>query len=155
MQRFGLTTEITKPVSQTVSAVAILGVCKTETFYLLWIYNFIAHMRRRHHLCLLLKRAVPLLQTKGGGKEPENQQQSEHLRAAVAESSRLRPSLRLRWFLACALCFSDIASDFQYLAIKTFLLGGAWEWEQREISFSSIYTHSGNSKQRSPNPGIS
>lgn len=89
------------------------------------------------------------------GKSLKNQQQREHSRAAVAESSRLRPSLRLRWFLACPVCFSDIASDLQHPTVKTFLLGGTWEWEQRKRFPSVAYTHKGNSKQRSPNPVIS
>lgn len=77
------------------------------------------------------------------GKEPGNQKQSEHLRAAAAaaESSRLRPSLRLRWFSACAFCLSDIASDVQNPGYKNIpLRRNMEERTKREISFNSRHT---------------
>lgn len=88
----------------------------------------------------------PVLAAERSSASPPNQgfkirNRSQLLRAVVADSSRLRPLLRLRWFLACAFCFSDVASDLQYPGYKNIpLRRNMGVRTKREISFNSIHT---------------
>lgn len=98
-------------------------------------------MRSRHHLCLLLKGAEPLLQTKGGERawKPETEWALES--SSSSRELQAEAITELRWFLACAFCFSDIASDVQNPVYKNIpLRRNTGARTKREISFNSRHT---------------
>lgn len=119
--------------------VAILGVWKTETLDPLWIHNFIAHMRRRHHLC---QRSSVSPANQGWGKSLK----SRNTVSIWEQQQQTAPGWGHHWgkddFLDCAFCISDIASDLQYPGYKNIpLRRNMGVRTKREISFNSTHTH--------------